>query len=369
MSVANTHSLSAAVLMAALCAATGARPAGAQGLGDVTAITGPQYVNYKIGASGAEKTVTQLSIPLAVILPISSWLTADVSTSWADSRVSENGVVASKISGLTDTQARLNASLFGGRAVLTIGGNIPTGMYKVPDGQQAAAGQIGSSFLLYPVSSMGSGGALTSGLALAWSLGEWNVGLGGSYRYSQPFDAYEVQTSVLRFEPGAEARMRFGIDRAIGDGRLSISGTRSSFGDDKADSTTFASGPRTIGQVGLYMPTSFGDITITAWDLYRGEGQQIGAVSPWENIASGSIAVGFNMGGVYVQPNADARAWMRAGEKAGFVGSGGVRMRWSMGPLSLNPSLTYSVGNVYPIGSTTSIDVSGFRGLFLVRLR
>lgn len=365
-------------LYIALAASVAATTASSQGLGDAMAIFGPQYVNYKIGSGTGEKTVTQLSVPLAIVLPFGERFTIDVSTAWADSRVSANGVVSSKINGLTDTQVRANLSLFDNTAVFTLGVNVPTGMYKVPDAQQEAAGQIGSAFLLYPVSSMGSGGAATGGVAIARTLGEWNLGIGGSFRYSTPFDAFQVQDAVLRFEPGSEVRGRIGLDRAIGDGRVSLAGTYSTFTDDCArssvvnsctDSTTFATGARTLGQATIYYPMGGGDWTVGVWNLYRAEGQQIGAVAPWENIASVNLAYGFSVGDFYVQPSVEGRAWMRDGEKAGSVGTGGLRLRFEMLGLSVNPSVTYSIGNVYPAGSTTAIDVSGIRGTLLIRTR
>jgi hypothetical protein len=356
-----------AALALATAAAAPTAPAAAQG--SWSAIFGPQYVSYKVGSGTSEKSVTQLAIPVALIMPFGERFTLDISTSWADSRVSANGVESSSISGLTDTQIRGNLGFFDNSAIVTLGVNAPTGMYKVPDNQQEAAGQIGSDFLLYPVSSMGSGSAVTGGLALARTVGEWNLGFGGSFRYSAPFDAFEVQNAALRFEPGSESRVRVGLDRSVGDGRLSFGATYSAFTDNKADSTTFATGARTIVQGGVFLPTTRGEWTLSAWDLYRAEGQIVGGASPWENISNVNLAVGFNVGSFYVQPSAETRFWMRDGEKAGMVGTGGLRLRFDALGLSINPAVTYSVGNVYPAGSTTSIDVSGFRGTLLVRLR
>jgi hypothetical protein len=347
-----------------------AGPAFAQdGGGRVSAILGPQYVNYKIGTGSAEKTVTQLSVPLVFIMPFGEKFTLDMSTSWADSRVSSGGVESSKISGFTDTQIRGNLSLFDNSAIFTLGVNVPSGMYKVPTGQQEAAGQIGSDFLLYPVSSMGSGTALTGGIAIAKMLGEWQLGLGGSFRYSSPFDAYEVQSDILRFEPGSESRLRVGLDRSFGEAQVSIGGTYSMFTDNKAGATTFATGARTLGQVGVYYPSDYGDWTVSVWNLYRAPGEIIGADAPWENIINGGLSVGFNYGGMLWQPSVEARAWQRDGENAGTVGTGGVRVKWDWGSISVNPSVTYSLGKVYPAGSATSIDVSGLRAQLLFRYR
>lgn len=354
-------------ILAILLATTAAGSAGAQGIGESSVITGPQFTSYTIGTGAAAKTIGQLSLPFAVIVPLSDRFSVDVSTSWAQSTVSTNGNETSTISGLTDTQLRLNWTV-GERTVLTLGANVPTGMYKVPDKQQEAAGQVASPFLLYPVSSMGSGLGTTAGVAQAMSIGEWNVGLGASVRVSSPFDAYQVQTRVLRFEPGSEARVRVGVDRAFGDVRFTAGATYSMFTDDKADSTTFATGGRALGQAALVIPTSSGEWTLSAWDLFRGQGQQSGGSAPWENIFNGTLAYGFDWNGVFVQPSLEGRAWMRDYDKAGMLGTASVRFRFGLlDNLSVNPTLSYSMGNVY--AGTTSLDVTGFRALLLVRWR
>ena len=173
--------------LAIILAAATAGSARAQGIGDLSVITGPQFTSYAIGSGTTAKTVGQISLPFAVIVPLTERFSIDVSTNWAQSTVRSNGTESSRISGLTDTQLRINWSL-GERTVLTLGANVPTGMYKVPDKQQEAAGQVASPFLLYPVSSMGSGLGTTAGVAQAMSFGEWNVGLGASVRVSSPFE-------------------------------------------------------------------------------------------------------------------------------------------------------------------------------------
>jgi hypothetical protein len=355
-------------MVAGLAALSAAPTARAQGILDFTGILGPQFVSYKIGSGTTERTVQQLSVPLVLIVPFGERFALDISTAYADSRVTRSGSTASSISGLTDTQLRANYTARD-NVVFTFGANLPTGQYSVPDAQQEAAGQIGNTFLLYPVSSMGSGLAATGGFALAWALGEWNVGAGASYRHSTPFDAFRVQTSVLRFTPGDEVRARVGLDRPVGDGRFAVAATYSNFGDDQADSTTFATGGRMLGQLSYSRPLGGGDLLISGWDLYKGEGEQFGAKSPWENVANGSLAVGFTVGGLYVQPSVEGRAWQRDGEKAGTIVTGGLRFRFSIGALTINPAATYSTGSLYPLAGAEAVDVTGFRGSLLVRLR
>lgn len=349
--------------------AAAALPLGAQGVSDGSVIAAPQFVSYKIG-SGAAKTVTELAIPFAVILPFGARFTVDVSSSYANVQVKTAGSSAtSSINGLTDTQIRGNLTLLDNTGVFTLGVNLPTGQYLVPSAQQEAAGQIGSNFLLYPVSSMGNGLGATGGLAFAMPAGDWNIGFGGSVRHSTVFDAYQVGSTALRFQPGDEIRLRVGLDRPIGDGRFAMGVTYSKFGNDAANDTTFGTGDRALAQASLSFPVATGDLQVSAWNLYRAQGEFVsGSKSPWENVANVSAGVGFNAGDLYIQPSVEGRFWQRDGYRAGALANMGVRLRFNMGAFSVNPSAGYTIGKLYTQGGGPSIDVTGFKGSLLIRL-
>jgi hypothetical protein len=357
-----TRLLSLALLLAT------AVPLAAQDPSSTAIILDPQYVSYQLGTGATARTISQLGVPFAVIVPFSDRFNIDISSSYANSQVKLPGTATSAITGFTDAQVRGNLTLGDNAAVLTLGVNLPSGQYKVPDGQQAAAGQIGNDFLIYPVTSMGNGLAATGGIGFAQSLGTWNLGIGASFRYSTAFDAYQVQTSVLRFTPGNEARIRVGLDRPVGDGSFNVSVTYSKFGKDQADSTSFATGDRALAQAALAVPMGSGsDLLLSAWDLYRGVGQQLGASSPWENVGNAGVAIGFQMGDLYVQPNIEERIWNVDGNKAGLLTNAGVRLRFALAGLSVNPSATYSFGSLYTIGQPAT-DVTGFKASLLIRL-
>jgi hypothetical protein len=350
--------------------AAAALPLAAQGISDASVIAGPQYVSYTFGTGAAAKTVNQLSVPFAVIIPLGDRFTFDVSSSYANSQVRAGGATTSSINGLTDTQVRGNLMVGDNRAVFTIGVNLPTGQYTVPTAQQDAAGQIGNDFLVYPVSGMGNGLGATGGVAIAQSLGgDWNLGLGASFRHSTQFDAYQLTTGVLRFTPGDEFRLRVGLDRPVGDGRFSLGVTYSKFSKDALDSTTFATGDRALGQLNYSVPAGNGDFQVSVWNLYRGPGQQFGGAAPWENVANLNVALGFNAGDLYVQPSVEGRSWMVDGNKAGALGTVGLRFRFAMGALSVNPSGQYTIGKLYTTGTTVTTDVTGFRAGILIRLQ
>ncbi len=344
-------------------------PLAAQDIGSTTVIGIPQVVSNRIGTGSAAKTIAQSSFPLAVIVPLTPRLSLDVGTSWAQSQVSSGGRVVSEITGFTDTQVRANYVFGSDAVVLTLGANVPTGQYQVREDQIEAAGQIGNNFLVYPVSAYGNGLSGTGGIAVARSLGSWNLGLGGTFRRSTEFDAFTIGTSRLRFQPADEVRARIGLDRPVGEsGRLSIAGIYSAFGEDAFDSTTFATGDRYIGQVGLYLPTERTEWSIGAWNLYRARGQQVGGTAPYENIANLSVGVGVRLGSVVVEPNAEGRLWQVGGARAGQMVSLGARLRLGAGPFTLVPSAGYTAGTFYALSDGASTGLTGWRGSLLIRL-
>ncbi|HLA90218.1 MAG TPA: hypothetical protein VJL28_07310 [Gemmatimonadaceae bacterium] len=351
--------------------AAAALPLGAQGVSDGTVILGPQFVSYKFGSGSGAKTVTELAIPFAVILPFGERFSIDISSAFANAQVkTEGSSTSSTISGLTDTQLRGNYTLGDNLAVLTLGVNLPTGRYTVPQAEQDAAGQIGSNFLVFPVPSMGGGLAATGGIAVARPVGSWNLGIGGSFRKATEFDAYELAAAnKLRFQPGDEIRVRLGLDRPVGDGLFAMGVTYSKFGNNAANDTTFGTGDRALAQATYARPLGSGDLQLQVWDLYRAKGELTsGSSSPWENVANVNLAIGFNAGNVYVQPSAEERIWQRDGTKAGLLTNLAVRFRFNTGSFSVNPTVGYSIGKLYAEGGGSTTDITGFKATLLIRL-
>jgi hypothetical protein len=355
-----------------LAAAPGA--AQAQGLGDATLAAIPQYVSIKIGTGASAKTVSQLSIPLVAVVPIGSRFNIDVATAYANSDVSTNGKSVSSINGLTDTQVRANWTLGNDAAVITVGVNVPTGQYTIPVAATEAAGQIGNDFLIFPTSSYGAGLSTTGGLALARNLGSWNLGVAGSFRKSTAFDAFQASNGTtletLRFTPADEVRARVGIDRNVGEGRLSLGVTYSSFGNDEFAGHSYATGDRFIGQASLYVPVNGADLYVSGWSLYRAKGEQLGAVSNPETVSDGSVALGLHVGNVLVEPNVEGRFWQVDGVKAGMLANVGGRVRFTAGSLTFLPGFTYQMGKLYDLSdSGINTDVSGWRTSLMIRLK
>lgn len=340
----------------------------AQGFGDMGVILAPHSTLYTFTSStGATRSIAQTAIPLVFTLPVSERLSIDLSTAYAVTDVIADGGSVSAIKGLTDTQLRGNFTLGERLLVFTVGLNLPTGQYTIPEGQQEAAGQIGNDFLGYPISSMGNGFAGTGGIAFARALGDWNLAGGASIRKSTEFAAYSVASAEFRFTPADEYRLNVGIDRPVGDGQVQFGLSYSAFGADMADTTSYSTGDRVIASGAYSFPVRNSTVFLSGWNLYRLEGQQLGGEAPKENVLNLAGGVSFTAREVLIQPNVEMRLWQVDGVKAGNLLNAGVRLRFGVGNFSFYPQVGYSVGNLYSLQDGTSADVTGIRSSLTIR--
>lgn len=350
-----------AALLGALAA-----PARAQGDPRTAVIGAPTFTGYAIGTGATRRTVSQRTMPLVLLLPFSERFSMDVSTAFATSVAEGAGFPTSTITGLTDTQLRGNLGL-GDNMLLTLGLNLPTGRYSIPEAEQEAAGQIGNDFLNYAVSSMGNGLGVTGGFAYARPIGDWNLGLGGSVRKATEFAAFSVDSLDYRFTPADELRMRVGLDRPLGDGQVDLGLSYSTFGQDVADTTAVSTGDRLTLTSSMYFPVGTVDVFVSVWDLVRFSGQQVGGVAPPENVFNFNTGLSFEWGRVLVQPNLETRLWMVDGSKAGNLVNLGVRGRVGFGALGVYPSVGLSTGTLFSTTDGSETRLTGFRGSLTVR--
>lgn len=341
----------------------------AQGWRETAVIVAPHSTMFRIGTGAAERVVAQTAIPFVFVIPVNERISMDITTAYAVSDVISGGASISAIKGLTDTQLRANIQAGLENMVFTVGLNLPTGQYTIPEGQQDAAGQIGNDFLNFPISSMGNGLGATGGVAYARTAGEWNLGAGMSFRKTTEFAAFSVDNSDFTFTPGDEIRLRIGADRPLGDGQVAVGFSYSAFGDDLADTTTYSTGDRLIVNGSWSRPIGGADLFLSAWNLYRLEGERLGGAAPNENVFNANAALSFDVASLLVQPSVELRLWQQGGFRAGNLVNLGVRLRWTVSQFALYPQVGYSIGTVYSTEDGSESEVSGLRGSLTVRYR
>src|SRR5215831_15482777 len=358
----------------ALVALTAFSSLGAQSISDVGIRLAPQFHSYKIG-SPSNLTISELAVPIYAIVPVTPQLSFDVGSAYTQARVEQTGSPTSTISGLTDTQIRGNLVLGNDLVVLTAGVNLPTGKSTVSQDQRAAAGLIGGEFLAFPIAQMGTGFGGTGGVAVALPVGgDWNVGVGASMRHSAQYDPFDATGStVLHYQPGNEYRARVGLDHAVGTGRFTIGATYSTFGDDNLGGSIYNTGNRVLGQVDFNDSFGPGRISLAGWSMFRARSTLAnGTPSDKENVSSGTIAYGFNAGGLIVEPNVEGRSWSQSSLSTSYLGTFGVRVAFNAGGLAVVPSAGFSVGQLATTAGVTSTglaSLTGFHGALTVRLR
>lgn len=359
--------------LAALTATTAiARPSHAQSLLDASARGGVVFSSYHLGAP-LGKTISELAVPLTVTVPVADRLDVEIGTAWASSVVTVGGA-RSTLSGLTDTQLRANYSLAGDAVVLTAGLNLPTGRSTVTEDEILAAGQIGSDFFAFPVSSLGTGFGGTGGIAAARTVGSWNVGAGLSLRYSGAYEPFRLTGEpAIHYQPGNEYRFRVGGDRPLLDGRLALGLSYSTFGHDVSGPYTYSTGDRYVLQ-GAYSRTAAGvDWMVRGWNLLRTYGQTVAGPAPWENIADLSVSGAVHPTlGLTLEPSLEVRAWSRDAGRRGLFAHGdkpglrlgenvarmailGLRARGRVLGLTASPSLGVALGGMQAEGGRAGV--------------
>jgi len=348
-----------------------ARPLVAQSVYDTNLRAAPQYVQYQI-KSPVNETISEFAAPIFVIIPISSTLNVDVGTAYTWARVQPNGPSTeqtSTISGLTDTQIRANLSLGSDFVVLTAGLNLPTGRETASQEEQVAAFRIGSDFLSFPISNMGTGFGATGGIAVARPIGEWNLGVGASLRQSSSYEPFVASSGDRpRFQPGTEYRARVGMDHALGTGRFAVGFTYSKFGNDDIGGSIYNTGDRYIAQAGFNDTFGKANVLLNAWNLYRRAGtiftgERIGP----ENISNVLLGVGFRTMGGVLEPSIEARSWAQQALDASMLAAVGLRYSVDAGSVAITPSVGYATGRFAASGGNANL--TGFHATLAIRLR
>ena len=70
-----------------------AAPLAAQDPSNTAVIVDPQFVSYQLGTGSTARTISQLGVPLAIIVPFSQRFNIDISSAYANSTVKTPGSI------------------------------------------------------------------------------------------------------------------------------------------------------------------------------------------------------------------------------------------------------------------------------------
>lgn len=344
-------------------------------VGSTTAYGGAEVfgLSFQSGLGGL-KSVTEIAVPFAAVWQTSSRLAFDLGGRYASvSRKDSTGASVS-ISGLTDIQARGVYQVVPDVAVFTVAVNLPTGVSKLTAAQLPVASAIASDLISFPVANFASGFNITTGLALAVPVSGWAIGLAGSYRANGSFTPIsDTGAAGSSYKPGGEFRVRLGVDRIVGQSRISLGVTYSSFGEDQfASSPLFQSGKRFIPQASWSFPIGNVGFVLYAWDVYRAAGSVVvsGTTTEKRNVLTAGAMASIQMGRSVLSPQVEYRNFttglclgavtssLCAGGKLASVGA---RLHLPIGnSFAVLPLLRLNAGNVVNPGTGQAVNFTGW---------
>jgi hypothetical protein len=367
------------VLAPALLGATALAGQGSDALYTrLNALSGFEVRGFSFDSGLSVSRASQWHIPIAFVTPVGRRLSIDVSASYVGSSLTTSGGTE-EITGLTDTQLRLLYTLQRDRLAASLVFNLPTGQRSVSESQFQVTGAVGSNFLSFPVSALGTAFGVTGGLAVATRAGAWNLGLAGSVRYLGSYEPFNDVAAT--YSPGLEGRVRAGLDRLVGARtRVLVGLTGSTFSADEFSgnggglgSGTYTPGPRLIADLGLVHVTGTTTFTLAAWDYYRlaGTSGDTTSTATKENVLNVELRAGLRAGPrVQVTPLVAFRQYNPGGYRGGRLYSGGVTMQLSLSEhVSAQAGGRFDSGWAYVAESGGFANFTGYGASFLVRLQ
>jgi hypothetical protein len=339
-------------------------------VGSVRFLSGFEVRSLTFKAGLGIKSASEIAIPFGMMWTASRRLSFDFGVRYASaSRTPEAaGQAKATISGPTDAQLRGAYQIVPDVVVLTVAANLPTGKTKLTEDELLAAGVAASELIPFPVSSFGSGANVTTGLAVAVPLGGWAVGAGGSYRVTAGYTPLALIDSS--YKPGGELRLRLGADRLVGQGRVALGFTFSSFAEDEfGGSRLFQPGKRYISQGSWSFPVGNLGFALYVWDLYRAAGKVVigGSATEKQNVLTGGVVASIQMGRNVLRPQLEYRTQSaRTGAASGWSAAGhllSVSARYQLSlseRVALLPAARFDTGNLTSTGTTVGFTGWGF---------
>ncbi len=354
------------ILLSAALALAGA-PLLAQGRADVQGSA--EYRSVSFGSGVGIASLKELAVPLGLALPIGSRLSLDAGTFFVSAQSQDGAGSATTINGLTDVIVHGAYQIKPDVAVFTFAVNLPTGHKTLSGQQQGIANAVATDLVPFPVTNFGSSFSVTTGLAYATPVGPWALGLAGSFRYASSYQPIsDSGFSALTIKPGAEMRLRLGADRIVGQGRVSLGVTYSTFSNDEIGSQSQSPGTRLIPQFSWSTPMGLNNsIVFYSWDVYRNvdESASVTGAVRLNTFALGAVASLRSGARNALRPQFELRqGWAGPGglKSAGMLVGVGLRYQMAAGErMTLTPGVRVDLGSLHTSsGGTASVTGLSF---------
>lgn len=339
--------------------------------------TGVMARSYIFHGATALDHASQFVVPIFAGMPIGRQVFVDVTSNYAFTEVAGSNGVVEQLDGFTDTQLRGTLTLGRDRAVLSLSVNLPTGVATVDPDQLTVVGNTAQTFLPFYVTNYGTGFGATTGLAVAYPFGSWNLGAAGALRYVNGYQPVRGVTGD--YQPGVEGRIRVGADRLLGErSRLTLGLTWTNFATDEftgqlqASDFRYRPGSRFIGEFGLAHQVGRSTVQGYGWAYFRQNGVTTNDTATVESGAENLVHLGVlwmaPLGTKLVlDPGVDLRVWYPDRVYGGYLVALRMGARWRVGEMwTLAPAVGWADGR-----TTTSAGrgpVQGWSATLMLRV-
>ncbi len=227
------------------------------------AITGVTYQMYRIG--GYQNPISQLSMPLSILIPFGSQFNLAISHTPAFSSWYEG----TKINGLSDTWCQGTYVFWGEKAMFNVGIGVPTGKTQLNENEFLLSNWLSLNALRFQLPVYGQGLCGKFGFAMALPVREnLIIGFGGQYLHKRPYqpfnneystfwstlDSTVVKQKDIDFSPGDEVSGHAGVDIQIRDDmKIMLDAIYTYYMKDYiADQEIYASGQKVTVNLGYF---------------------------------------------------------------------------------------------------------------------
>ena len=262
------------------------------------------------------KNVAEMSVPVGIDVHLGRFADLAISTGWANVKLASKDVDVlpdQTISGILDTQARLSMNVIPNRLMVLVNGAVPTGVKTVSENELAVLGALSSDVIGFASPQMGSGGNVGGGFAGAIPVGQFALGLGGTYQL--PLSYVPVSDRAEELKPGQELRFRAGLEGPLARRTYvrfaGIFAMRSK--DEVASDVQNGVGNRIVGYLSLNQGVGSSTLVLYGFNVFRSDPQiqataTGAAVLPRGNLTAAGMRWTFPLGpGMSVGPRAEFR--------------------------------------------------------------
>jgi len=242
--------------------------------------------SYQSWSTENDQTISEMVIPLNLIVPVSKSISFTAST---NSAFADLNTASTKLNGLTDTRISGSFITMEDKLLITAGVFLPTGKTKLEKDQASVASALALYPLNFRVPSFGQGLMANLNAVMAFETKDFIIGGGLGFVYKNGFKPYENFDAV--YKPGMEFSINAGGEsnwsRKF---KLTLDVTYTLYGKDTYDETeVFKSGNKLIADIRALFKFRGLDLLVFARERTKGRNDRgLGNLSTEEKNSNGN---------------------------------------------------------------------------------